>query len=76
MFHEMTKHIEIDRHFVRKMLLSKKICTKLIGSNDQLAYVLTKFLDPQIDIYLFQTWNIQFIYSNLRRSVTISIKQR
>lgn len=41
-FHEKTKNIENDYHFVQEKLLSKEICTK--GSNNQLANVLTKSL--------------------------------
>ncbi|XP_052728811.1 secreted RxLR effector protein 161-like [Vigna angularis] len=49
-FHERTKHIEIDCHFVREKLLTKEICTEFIGSNDQLADVLTKSLrGPRIE---------------------------
>ena len=36
-FHERTKHIEIDCHFIREKILSKEIVTELIGSNDQPA---------------------------------------
>jgi len=49
-FHETTKYIEINYHFIWEKLLSKGICIKLFGSNDQLANVLTKFLKgPQIE---------------------------
>jgi len=41
-FHERIEHIEIDYHFVREKVLTKEICTEYVGSNDQLAYVLTK----------------------------------
>jgi len=43
-FHERTKHIEINCHFVLEKLFSKEICTEFVGSNDQLADLLTKSL--------------------------------
>ncbi|RZB42331.1 Protein CLT3, chloroplastic [Glycine soja] len=43
-FHERTKHIEIDCHFIREKLLSKEIVTEFISSNDQPTNILTKSL--------------------------------
>nr|KYP42450.1 Copia protein [Cajanus cajan] len=43
-FHERTKHIEVDCHFVKEKLLCKKIVTKFVTSNEQLADVMTKSL--------------------------------
>nr|KYP34329.1 Copia protein [Cajanus cajan] len=43
-FHERTKHIEVDCHFVREKLLSKEIVIEFVTSNEQLADVMTKSL--------------------------------
>ena len=42
--HDMTKHVEIDRHFIKKKLTSGTICTPFVRSGDQLADVFTKSL--------------------------------
>ena len=43
-FHERTKHIEVDYHIVRKKLEEKIIVVKHVTSGHQLANLLTKSL--------------------------------
>jgi len=49
-FHEWTRHIKIDNHFIREKTISRDIKTEFVNSNYQLAYIFTKYLQrPRID---------------------------
>lgn len=40
--HDRTKHVEVDKHFVKEKLEAKLIEVPLVQSQDQLADILTK----------------------------------
>lgn len=42
--HDRTKHVEIDRHFIKEKLESGLLCMPYVSSGEQLADVLTKGL--------------------------------
>ena len=43
-FHERTKYIEIDYHFIREKIMSRDIKTEFVNSSDQLTNIFTKSL--------------------------------
>jgi hypothetical protein len=43
--HDRTKHIEVDRHFIKEKLDSGLICTPYVSSQGNLADLLTKGLN-------------------------------
>ena len=43
-FHEMTKHIEVDCHFIREKIASRCMTTSFVNLSDQLADIFTKSL--------------------------------
>jgi len=45
--HERTKHIEIDRHFIKEKLDSGLITTSYVSSGLKIAYVFTKGLPTE-----------------------------
>ena len=46
--HDRTKHIEIDRHFIKEKLDSGLICTPYVSTHGQLADILTRGLSSSV----------------------------
>ena len=66
--HDQTKHIEIDRHFIKEKLESGLICTPYVSTHGQLADALTKGLSSFPD-YFIQAENGEYLFTSLKGSV-------
>ena len=51
-FHVRTKHVDVQHHFIRKLVADGKIQLKFCGTNEQAANIFTKSL-PQAKYQLF-----------------------
>lgn len=47
-FHDRTKHIEVDRHFVRDEILKGNLSTSYVPTRNQLTSILTRTLGKTI----------------------------
>jgi len=61
--HDRTKHIEVDRHFIKEKLDNGLICTPFVSTKDQVADVLTKGLPNNMFQDLISKLGMEDIHS-------------
>lgn len=60
--HDQTKHVEIDRHFIKEQLEAKIIEVPHVRSEDQLADILTKTVSSKVFYRFLDKLGMQNIY--------------
>ena len=60
--HDKTKHVDIDRHFIKEKLREGLICTPFVKTIDQLDDILTKGLASRPFYYILSKLGMRDIF--------------
>ena len=62
--HDRTKHVEVDKHFIKEKLDSGLICTPFVSIKGQLVDVLTKELSRTAFQSIIFYWNFNLLLAS------------
>ena len=69
-FHERTRHIEMDCYYIRDKIQDGSVITRHVNSEHQLAYIFTKPLGKENFVPMIYKLGVQDIYSPTWREVS------
>ena len=72
--HDRTKHVEVDKHFIKEKLDSKLICTPNVPTGGQVADILTKGLSNPTFRNILDKLGMIDLYQSARGGVLESPK--
>ena len=67
MQHDRTKHVEVDRHFIKQKLEAKIVQFPFVKSEYQLADILTKAVSTKCFIIHWTSWALEISMHQLER---------
>ena len=68
-FHERTRHIEMDCHYIKDKIQDGSVITRHVHSENQLANILTKPLGKEMFLPMIHKLGVQDIHFQLERGV-------